>query len=427
MLNTVLDVVKKGLCTGCGTCYSLCPNHSINMKIHKKKGIYIPRINERCDNCGICLKVCPGHEFDFRKFNNEIFGRLPNDSLLGNFLRCSLGYSTDEKIRYNSSSGGIVTQILISALEMGLIDGALVTRMKKDDPFIPEPFIARSKKEIIEASKSKYCPVPANIALKTILEEEEDDKKFAVVGLPCHVHGIRKAEKVNKILKKKIIMHIGIFCSTMPSFLATKFILHKYSIDKEKVKSFSYRGNGWPGCLKVKLEKNKRTIPINEYRSSGFAEYFIPIRCKLCIDMSNEFADLSIADAWIPEIIKNDNIGTSIILTKNNNAKKFLENFNSIKTVKMKPEDVIKSQDYLKKKKKYYNVFSTFHKSNPYYNTRIHNPEPIYYLDVIPYYLTKILSAKPFLWNLMIYYKNIKKLIYSGYVTRFLSKITLIR
>ena len=35
--------------------------------------------------------------------------------------------------------------------------------MKKDNPLEPEPFIARTREEIIEASKSKYCPVPANI------------------------------------------------------------------------------------------------------------------------------------------------------------------------------------------------------------------------------------------------------------------------
>jgi coenzyme F420 hydrogenase subunit beta len=46
------------------------------------------------------------------------------------------------------------------ALEEGIIDGALVTRMKKDRPLEPEPFIARTREEIIEASKSKYCGVP---------------------------------------------------------------------------------------------------------------------------------------------------------------------------------------------------------------------------------------------------------------------------
>jgi len=74
--------------------------------------------------------------------------------------------------------------------------------MKKENPLEPEPFIARTKEEIIEASKSKYCPVPANIALKEIMDSKSGEK-FAVVGLPCHIQGIRKFEEVNKILKEK--------------------------------------------------------------------------------------------------------------------------------------------------------------------------------------------------------------------------------
>src|SRR4030043_382689 len=114
----------------------------------------------------------------------------------------------DEEIRRGSSSGGIVTQLLVYALEKGIIDGALVVRMKKDKPLEPEPFIARSREEIISASKSKYCPVAANVVLKAILSEKG---RVAVVGLPCHINGIRKAESALPELKKKIVLHVGLF------------------------------------------------------------------------------------------------------------------------------------------------------------------------------------------------------------------------
>jgi len=79
-----------------------------------------------------------------------------------------------------------VTALFIFALEKGLIDGALVTGMKKDKPLEPEPFIARTREKIISARGSKYCSVPANIALKEILKAKEEER-FAVVGLPCHI------------------------------------------------------------------------------------------------------------------------------------------------------------------------------------------------------------------------------------------------
>jgi coenzyme F420 hydrogenase subunit beta len=233
--KTIKSVVKNDLCTGCGTCIALCPEEAIKLTINEKKGIYVPEVNEeKCNNCGICYEVCPGHSVDFKGLNLETFGKEPKDVLIGNYLNCYIGHSTDYGIRYNSSSGGLVTQLLIFALEEGIIDGALVTRTKKDNPLEPEPFIARTKEEVIEATKSKYCPVPVNIVLKEILNSKEGEK-FAVVGLPCHIHGIRKAEQINKKLKEKIVLHIGIFCSHTPNFWGTELLFERMKIKREDI------------------------------------------------------------------------------------------------------------------------------------------------------------------------------------------------
>lgn len=89
--KTIAQVVKDDLCTGCGTCVALCPGEAIEMVINEKKGIYVPQLNEnKCNNCGTCYKVCPGHEVDFKQLNFEIFGKEPEDILIGkaqsNFL-----------------------------------------------------------------------------------------------------------------------------------------------------------------------------------------------------------------------------------------------------------------------------------------------------------------------------------------------------
>jgi coenzyme F420 hydrogenase subunit beta len=63
----------------------------------------------------------------------------------------------DLDLRYNSASGGLAPDP-IYALEKGLIDGALVTRMNSANPLESEAFIARLPKDVIAASKSKYCP-----------------------------------------------------------------------------------------------------------------------------------------------------------------------------------------------------------------------------------------------------------------------------
>lgn len=403
------EIVKNGLCTGCGTCIALCPKNAIELTIDHKKGIYVPKLNrDKCDACGICYKVCPGHEVDFRQLNSEIFGKEPEEILIGNYTNCYVGHANDHNIRYNSASGGLVTASLIFALEEGMIDGALVTRMKRDSPLEPEPFIARTKEEIIAARGSKYCPVPANIALDKILES---DGKFAVVGVPCQIHGIRKAELINKKLKEKIALHLGLFCSGAPSFLATEFILKKFGAKKENIKSISYRGPGWPGGVSLGVENRVLFVPFDDYYHSGFGQYFHPVRCKLCIDATSEFADISFADAWLPEIIRSDKVGASIVIPRNELGTKLLQDMASKKLISIREIDrreVILSQGGshwgLSYRKSDLKARSFKNKYAPVYNTRLLSPTLRTYLSTALSRFGMLLASKRRLWDLMVSY-----------------------
>lgn len=347
--NVISQVVKDDLCTGCGTCAALCSREAIQITMDEYKGIYTPDINEkRCNNCNICFEVCPGQEVDYNELNLKIFGKHQDNYLIGNHLKCYIGHSNDENIQYNSSSGGLLTQLLIFALEKRIIDGALVTRMKKDNPLEPEPFIARTRDEIIEASKSKYCPVPANIALKEILNSKGE--KFAVVGLPCHLNGIRKAELINKKLKEKIILSLGIYCSHTDSFKGTEYLYKKLNIKTSEISGIDYRGLGWPGKVKIKLKNgsnNKVKLGTPLWVSFHDSCVFSPIRCLLCNDVTAELSDVSFGDAWLPEVMEKENRGESILISRSNEGENLLNLAMADKCVKLSPissSEVIKSQ-----------------------------------------------------------------------------------
>ena len=320
--KTIARVVARDLCHGCGTCVSLCPLAAIALTRDDRRGIYIPQIDFTiCNQCSICLQVCPGHSVDFDQLNEYAFSEKSGDSILGVHINCYSGYSADKKLRYNGASGGMVTTLLLSALEDRLIDGALVTRMNENNPLEPEPFIARTREEIISAARSKYCPVPANIALREILDKEG---KYAVVGLPCHIHGIRKSEQVNKTLAARIVLHIGIFCGYTYSFLATDYLLSQQGIHKEDVKAIDYRGEGWPGGASVHLPNGRKIfIPTFElYKTLELS--FTPWRCLLCCDGAAELADISCGDAWLPEF-SDDKSGTSVIVSRTPRAEAMLK------------------------------------------------------------------------------------------------------
>jgi len=414
--KTVEFVIRAGLCTGCGTCVALCPKEAITITIDKRKGTYIPKLDrDKCNNCGTCYKICPGHEVNFRELNFDIFGKDTDDALIGNHINLYSGHSTNSNIRYNSSSGGLVTQFLIFALEERIIDGALVIRMNKDNPLEPEPFIARTKEEIIKASKSKYCPVPANISLKEVLEAKNGEK-FAVVGLPCHIQGIRKAEQINKYLKNNILLHIGLVCNHSPTFLATEFVLKKKKIDKADIKGLEYRGNGWPGEMNI-YRKNKPDVHVPQFSSDYwgliFSSFFFPFRCMLCYDKVCGLSDASFADAWTRKLMKNDNIGTSLVISRNETFEDVLNLAISKGKIELKKVDrsiVVQSQGLCSVKKKSsarIKIMKIIGRKVPEYHQNLQEASCVDYISALSLYIKNSLSSKRDLWYLVELYQNL--------------------
>lgn len=345
-------IANHELCYGCGTCISFCTIKAAKLINTDNDGIKVD-ISDICTGCTNCYEVCPAINLNFNQFQNLLFNEK-TDSIIGNTKECYIGHSNDQNIRYNSSSGGVVTQLLIFALENKIIDGAIVTRMKNANE--AEPFIARTKDDLIKASKSKYLPVPVNIIIKTIMETKNE--KFAFVGLPCHINGIRKAEKFNEELKSKIILKLGIFCSHTNVLNATYYLFNKLSIKKDKTTGISYRGEGWPGKVKIFLSK-KTPLTINNQDpliTTIFNDYFFaPQGCILCNDLTAELADISFGDPWIDDLMKKEQLGKSIIISRTNIGHKLINQAfdnNYIQLSKFNESDILKSQKtflYIKK------------------------------------------------------------------------------
>lgn len=336
-------------CTGCGACAALCPSGAIELDLETNKGLFLPKIDSsKCKECGICQEVCPSFDLDDTQLNDIYINKAAPTLLLGEYLSCYIGNATDDFINHVATSGGLVTQLLIFALETGAINGAVVTRMRHDNPLCPETFIARTKEEIIEAATSKYCPVPLNYILKTILEC--NDEKIAVVGLPCHILAFKKAENLYPVLKQKIGLYMGIFCSHNDSFHGTKFVLDKSKIYKGELLKFMYRGEGWPGGIKAKCYSGfEFNIPLETplWRSFHDSLFFAPPSCFACSDLTCEKADISFGDAWLPEVKETERIGKSVIICRTQRGQTLLDDgigAGVIQLGPLAPWDVVRSQ-----------------------------------------------------------------------------------
>ncbi|XES78267.1 MAG: Coenzyme F420 hydrogenase/dehydrogenase, beta subunit C-terminal domain [Candidatus Bathyarchaeia archaeon] len=405
--SNISGVVESGLCTGCGTCDGICPKSAIRMQ--KTKSVYLPIVNDSCNYCGLCSLVCPGAAINFNKLNLDVFGHK-SDSFIGNHIGCYIGHSTDTTLRSNSTSGGLVSELLRFCLSEKYIDGALVTRMNVARPLEPEPYIARTEKEILEAAKSKYCPVPLNSALKILAKSEG---KFAVVGLPCHIAGLRKTELIDKNLAKKIVLHFGLFCNHAPTFSATDYLLKKLNVNKQDVLAINYRGNGWPGRLTLTL-KGGREKSMDHfdpyYWGHVFNSYFHTPRCMLCNDKSCELADYSLADAWHHS---DSSLGESIIISRNKLGQEILKKALEMKKIKLKSVScnaIMQSQSIIARKRQHearVKVFKQLNKRVPTYNQEPLQPKLRDYPVALLSYLRLSLSSNPQLWALIDIYPKI--------------------
>jgi coenzyme F420 hydrogenase subunit beta len=415
--ESIISIVEDDLCTGCGTCAAICPHHAIEMSENPRKRILLPRVREeKCTNCGSCQRICPGHEVDFKRLNAWIFGKRYtddfNDILLGHHLKSYSGYSRDFNVRYGSASGGLATEVLLFALSEDLIDGALVTRMSKDRPLQPQPFIARTPRELIESAGSKYCPVPANVALEEILEKKG---RYAVVGLPCHIHGIRKAEKVYEKLRERIVLHLGIFCSHTDSLLETEYLLYKLGVNIADVERIDYRGKGWPGMLSINLRSGRCIdVPFHDWIKIHAYCLFSPTRCLLCCDHCAELADISFADAWLPEFL-NDSVGTSIAVTRSRTGDDILHQAQSKGKIMLRALEDVKvaeSQKMMRFKKNSIAVrfllFKALGRKLPIYNTEILKPSYVDWPRSAIIFLNRYIAGKRSLWGNLESFANLQ-------------------
>ena len=295
--------ISADLCKGCGTCEGVCPHGAVKLLYMAEDGRYLPFIDkDQCIQCGLCLQSCPAWPSDPEGVPFKSIKSTTAQDLLGPFQNTYSGFSNNRQLRRTSSSGGLATAVLLYALRTEQIDTALVVKLNEDNPFgEPQLVLAKTETEIVSAIGSKYLPVPLNRIIKQIITRE-DIQRIAIVGLPCHIEGIRKARHHLKKLDKKIAFTIGLFCRQTKNLGFTKLLLSRLKVDPSDLQSFSYRGGGWPGYVTAKMNDGNMSKCL--FFDEGFLllwllQSFAPKACMFCCDPTAEYADISVADAWI--------------------------------------------------------------------------------------------------------------------------------
>lgn len=275
------EVIKTDLCTLCGACIGLCPY----FRAYKGKVVLL-------DNCnltqGRCYSFCPRTTTDLEIIHREIFQIPYPGNSLGSFREIFIARSTDQKILARSQYGGITSALISFALKRGMIEGAILTRRGKD--LLSAGVLIQRAEEVLPCAGSNYVASPTLQALHQ--EVKPGLKNLAVVGIPCQVLALRKMQlsplQDRESLKKSTLV-IGLFCTWALSYREFfSFLKNSYPISKiEKMDIPPPPAN----VLQIEFPEKKEALPLDLIRP------FIRPTCQVCLDMTAEFADLSVGAA----------------------------------------------------------------------------------------------------------------------------------
>ncbi|MBP7830483.1 MAG: Coenzyme F420 hydrogenase/dehydrogenase, beta subunit C-terminal domain [Kiritimatiellae bacterium] len=293
----IRSVVAAHLCTGCGMCENACPGGAISMA--RRRGIYEAVVTpERCTGCGLCRIVCPGPGVDRLRLGDALYPEDASDPGLGRYAACYAGHCADDATRRMGSSGGLATGLLAWMLKTGRVDGAVTVRSVPGWPLEPGAVVIRDPEDLPAASGSRYCPVHF---AKILREVEPGPGRYAFVGLPCHLHALRKLQEARPRFRERIAWAFGLYCSGTRTFDATEYLLDRMGIAPASVASLAYRrGNGLGSLVVTCAHGRTRSREYTDYYPA-LRSFFIPHRCALCSDHFAELADLSFGDIQVPE------------------------------------------------------------------------------------------------------------------------------
>jgi coenzyme F420 hydrogenase subunit beta len=312
------EVITSGLCTGCAGCVIACPHDVIGY--NDGNGVYKPFMLTPEDapatcmhgekGCTSCTRACPR----FRSWEPEIdefmFSRTRRpEEVSGLYKDIILARAMDPALEAVGQDGGLVSAMLVYALENNIIDAALVSYLEGDgSTWKAIPGIARTRQDVINSAGSRYTYSANTLAYDEAVAQGAE--RIALVGMSCQssvppVMEVRKAGKVGR----RFTLNIGLLCSkTFDDAIFEELLEAKYGLPRAIIKKMNIKGK-----LQIWTHDDRYVeVPLkecHEYTREG---------CKLCPDFAAEHADISTGgigafNDWTLTIVRTD-VGRELII-----------------------------------------------------------------------------------------------------------------
>jgi coenzyme F420-reducing hydrogenase beta subunit len=322
------DIVKSGLCIGCGSCAAQAQlqGTEASMKfnaygLYKPKGPsgWYKKPSARFSNtCPFSPKAQKEDELAVRSFPEA----PQHSDTVGRFQTAFVGHVLESDFRLQGSSGGMVTWVASELLRKGLIDGVAHVVAVKDPQSDGRFFkyrISRNQEELNEGAKSRYYPVELSDMLRTI---KETPGRYAVVALPCMIKAVQLLRKEDAVFQERISFTLGLFCGHMKSAHFAESFAWQMNVPFQQVKEVEYRYKypdrpaNWYNAM-LRLEDGQQVNKDWWHLADGDwgAGFFMSNACNFCDDVVSETADVAFGDAWV-EPYSSDGKGTNVVVAR---------------------------------------------------------------------------------------------------------------
>ena len=313
-VNQLSDIVDNGLCIGCGLCQSIAGKDKIEVSMTSKGRLepkeikkITPEIFEKIRN------VCPGTIVEGLP-KELIEPNASHDIVWGYYLSLCYTWSADKKIRFESSTGGLLNGLSIYLLESKKVKFILHTAADPKKPMRSLPKFSYNKEELLSGEgRSRYGPAAP---LEKFHEALDLNQPFAFVGKPCDISAIRQLSKINPRVNQLCKYLLTLVCGGFAEFTKSQDFIESFKVKEDELSIFRYRGYGNPGKMYIKTKDGREYD--RDYNSFWGEEstWRVPFRCKICPDAIGESADIAALDTWRGGSPKGEDEGFNAVIVR---------------------------------------------------------------------------------------------------------------
>ncbi|MFZ0171231.1 MAG: Coenzyme F420 hydrogenase/dehydrogenase, beta subunit C-terminal domain [Acidimicrobiales bacterium] len=287
------EVVTSGLCTGCAACIVACPYDLLRYDDSESRyrPFHVPEEGGTADctrgekGCTLCTRACPR----FREWETEVdtflFGRERTpEEVFGVSQDVVLARATDPEVNAAGQDGGLVSAILIYALENDVIDAALVSYLEGDGrSWKAVPGVATTSQQVMAASGSRYTYSANTLAYAEAIAGGAE--RIALVGMSCQASAppVMAARRAGKVARR-FVLTIGLLCSkTFEDAIFAELFEARYGLAREDMVKMNIKG-----VFQIWMRDGSyHEVPLKE------AHAWTREGCKECPDFAAEHADIS--------------------------------------------------------------------------------------------------------------------------------------